>query len=366
MLSLGVIYVAGLLSVLSPCVLPMLPIIVSGLAGSTDGSRWTRLRATSWFALGFGAVFIAIGLGMPFIVMVAGPLRPGLLLGSAVIVVLYGLRMSGLLRRVPGVEWMNRSVGVASLPKPSSRRLQNLFFGVAFALSWTPCAGPVLGGVLTYTASDDALLVVSGWMLLIYAAGVATPLLLVALAAEHVVPAIRRMGPYLQRLELATGAGLVVAGLLVMTGETRLVTNALSPDAVTPLVTVGPDDLLQPSPVQRLVFFHSEHCPNCRAMSEMLPDLVRRCRSDLWQMVSVDVDQPRNAAVVEHFAVRAVPTVSLLDGQGRERAHLVGYQSPAELRELLEHKATVACSGADEGAPLDVPQGSACAVGEAC
>jgi len=120
---------------------------------------------------------------------------------------------------------------------------------------------------------------------------------------------------------------------------------------------------------QQLLFFHSEHCPTCRAMDASLLALERDCKSDRWTLTRIDVDQVENATVSERFNVRAVPTTSLIDVQGHEVLHLVGYRSPQTLREALEHEIRVACAESDARPPAaddGAAEGRVCEVGKPC
>jgi cytochrome c-type biogenesis protein len=179
------VFAAGVFTVLSPCVLPVAPILVSGLVTADHVSRWSRLRATLLFALGFAVVFVLLGLGVSALTNVAQPLRPVFLTVAAMTLALYGLKMTNVLNARRRLAWMDRSLGVLTV-RPSGN-LPAVAFGVMFGLTWTPCAGPVLGGVLTYVARREQGTGVGALMLLTYAAGVATPLLLIAVASEYVV-----------------------------------------------------------------------------------------------------------------------------------------------------------------------------------
>src|SRR5262249_20915821 len=124
--------------------------------------------------------------------------------------------MMGLLDTGGRFAWMERSAGARA---PSQSRIGSprpLILGVLFALTWTPCAGPVLGGVLTYVASQDSRPVSGALMLLVYAAGVATPFVLVAAASDYVTPVLRRLGAHLETVERAMGAVLVALGVFVV------------------------------------------------------------------------------------------------------------------------------------------------------
>ena len=351
-------YAAGLFTAFSPCILPLTPILVGGLAVGDDVSRWSRLRATLWFVLGFAAVFVLLGLGVLALANVVRPLRPLLLSAAAAILLLYGLKMMHV---VGGrhLAWMDRTLG-ARPPRPGRGHRHALALGVIFGLTWTPCAGPILGGVLTYVATQHGVAALGSLMLLAYAAGVATPLMLVAAVSEYVTVPLRRLGRHLRGIELASGAGVVALSVVVLL---QALPDAATPPLTTPATLDGHE-----AGVKQLLFFHSEHCPVCRAMEATLPAIVAACRSDRWTLERVDVDRAESAVAVDRLDVRAVPTVSLLDERGDEIAHLVGYQTPSRLRETLEHGVPIACARLDAPADADpnAGEGHVCDVGKAC
>lgn len=365
--SFAAVFAAGLLTALSPCVLPVAPILVAGLVGTDHATRWARLRATAWFSLGFAVVFVLLGLGVPMIATAVGPLRPVLLVLAAAALVLYGLKMMRVLRVSRRFSWMDRSVGMTSAQTQRTGGLQGLMLGAIFGLTWTPCAGPILGGVLTYVAAREAA-GPGALMLLIYAVGVATPLLMVAAASEYATPLLRALRTHVRKIEFASGLSLVTVGALIL-GQTAL--RAGGPQstgtAIPGIEQSGASVPLASGGVRQLVFFHSEHCPACRAMEAYLPALERDCGGDRWALVKIDVDRAENATAMERFSVRAVPTVSLLDARGEEVVHLVGYQSEARLRQAVEHGIEVACASVDSAPPW-VPgaREPTCTIGKAC
>ncbi|HWP67010.1 MAG TPA: cytochrome c biogenesis protein CcdA [Candidatus Limnocylindria bacterium] len=342
-LSLSAIFAAGVLTTLSPCVLPLAPVIVGGLVNTAEASKGARVRATFAFALGFGVVFVLLGLGVSVLVGLVRPLRPVLLALSAAALALFGLRMMHLLDGLPGFGWMQRSVGVSQPRGHLPGGLRALTFGAVFGLTWTPCAGPMLGGVLTYVAAGDAAPASGALMLASYALGVGTPLLLVAGAAEYVTPRLGRLAAHGPRFEFASGLALLSLSVALLV---QIPAGTWAPafgEARTRSSETGAASL-DDRGVQKLVFFHSEHCPACRAMEAYLPELERACASASWTLVRVDVEEPANAPLLDRLGVRAVPTTALLDEQGSEVERLVGYQVRARLEELLEHGTRLACA----------------------
>ena len=358
--SLFAIFGAGVLTVFSPCVLPVAPILVAGLVGGEDASRWSRLRAALWFGGGFALTFTSIGLGLTAVLGIT-PLRAVFLILAAILIGLYGVKMMGLVDTSRRLSWMDRSVS-APVRTPS-RAANPALLGALFAVTWTPCAGPVLAGVLTYVASRPASMIPGATMLLVYAAGVATPLLLVAAASEYVTPLLQRLGARLGMIERATGAVLVaLAAFLVIQIPSRAGT---APAGGAAAGVARPDGDATPG-VQRLLFFHSEHCPTCRAMEAVLPALERACASARWTLTRIDVDRSENADTVARYDVHAVPTTSLVDADGHEHLRLIGFQPEARLREAIEGQLRIACS--DDGSPPDVPvEGMpTCEIGNTC
>lgn len=214
-------FLAGIVSFLSPCVLPMVPGYVSYVAGQSledvldDRSARQRvsiLVPSLFFVTGFSAVFIALGAGAS---TVGGFLRGYLYEANYVaggIIVLFGLHMMGLLP----LNWMDRDVRFAK-PVRKKGPAGAFLLGTAFAFGWTPCIGPILGAILTISATTMG--VSDGVVLLsIYSMGLAIPFLLVAVFTDRFMAkakSIRRIG---RPLQVAAGGMLVLVGIAMATG----------------------------------------------------------------------------------------------------------------------------------------------------
>ena len=198
---------AGVISFLSPCVLPLVP----SYLGVIGGAKAPMLRAAA-FILGFGIVFIALGATASALGAVLAPHK--ILLGrlAGVLIVGFGLVMLGVLR-FPFLMRDTRELR-------SADRYGPVALGAAFAFGWSPCLGPVLGSILGLAASSASL--GSGVGLLgVYTLGLALPFLLAALLWERL--GLRRLNRYTPVFEKIGGAVLVVVGLLMASGEfTRL------------------------------------------------------------------------------------------------------------------------------------------------
>ncbi len=220
--------VAGVLSFSSPCCLPLMPgyvSYVSGVAGSTTGAVAVKTRvvgAALLFVLGFALVFTALGAGASALGLVLLRHRSGLTKIGGVLVIFMGLVTMGLLR-APFLMRERRFDLRRVAPGPTGA----FPLGMAFAIGWTPCIGPVLAGILAAAASTRAPLKGAA-LLFTYSMGLGIPFLLLALGltrAGRVAGWLRRHGRAIERLG---GALLITMGVLMITGAwLRLFTPVL-------------------------------------------------------------------------------------------------------------------------------------------
>lgn len=223
--SLAVAFAAGVLSFLSPCVLPLIPSYVGFLTGMTSEElqvrRGTALLHALWFVGGFSLIFIALGasasaLGVALLASQQWIARIG---GG--LVILFGLYLVGLLR--PAFLMRERRVQLARKPLGY---LGSSVAGVAFGAAWTPCIGPILGGILTLAATRAS--VAQGTALLgVYALGLAVPFLITAFALDRFLVWFQRFRPFLRWVELVAGMLLIVLGLLLVTDRFTLIAGWL-------------------------------------------------------------------------------------------------------------------------------------------
>ncbi|AWR87615.1 cytochrome c biogenesis protein transmembrane region [Meiothermus taiwanensis WR-220] len=199
-MSLVAAFLAGLLSFLSPCVLPLVPTYLLYLGGERGRPLFNAL----FFVGGFSLLFLLLGL--PFTLLGGFLSENRQLLGRAggAILVLLGLYMLGLKPKW-GVNW--RYQGDASRPWGA------FVLGAVLGLGWTPCIGPILGGILTLTAAGGGI-----GFLLAYILGLGVPFLLVALFTDRIRPVLRQAGRISRWVEAAAGVVLVAVGLLMFTG----------------------------------------------------------------------------------------------------------------------------------------------------
>lgn len=220
--SLVVAFGAGLLSFLSPCVLPLIPSYVSFITGleldDVGRAKHTALVHALLFVLGFTLVFLALGATATLIGQLLHRERQWVGRVGGVLVIVFGLYLLGVFHF--GVFARDTRVHIARKPMGY---LGTVLVGMAFAAGWSPCIGPILGGVLTYTASaadlDRGLL-----LLFSYALGLAVPFVLAALLIDRFVPLFQRYRRLMVGLTRVAGALLIVVGVLMISGSMTVLT----------------------------------------------------------------------------------------------------------------------------------------------
>jgi len=223
--SFALAFVAGLLSFLSPCVLPLIPSYVGFLTGLTleelEVRRGTALAHALWFVAGFSLIFIALGVTASALGVVL--LRSQVWIGriGGGVVILFGLYLLGVLRP----RSLTRERKVQLTRKPLGY-LGSAFVGVTFGAAWTPCIGPILGAILTLAAAQ-ASVAHGAALLTAYSAGLALPFVVTALALDRFLAWFQRFRPYLAWVERSAGVLLILLGLLLVTDRFTLLASWL-------------------------------------------------------------------------------------------------------------------------------------------
>lgn len=233
--SLATAFAAGVLSVLSPCVMPLMPAYLSLISGiSVDelrsagpggerapaGVRRRVLLGCAGFVAGFSTVFVLLGASATAVgrvlqtwqVEVLGVSITAVQVAGAVIA-LMGLHLAGVLP----IAWLYRDARLGRSLQPKSF-FGTYLVGAAFAFGWSPCVGPILGGILTLAGGRDT--VYEGMLLLaVYSAGLGLPFLLAGWSLEYFFTAFQRVRGHFRKVELVSGALLVAVGVLVATNR---------------------------------------------------------------------------------------------------------------------------------------------------
>jgi cytochrome c-type biogenesis protein len=228
-------FAAGLLSFLSPCVLPLVPSYLSFVTGlgmeeleSGDAElRRTTLIHSLLFVAGFSSIFLALGASASFLGQILREYQLWIARIGGVIVLFFGLHLLGL----TPLRWLQRERRMHLERKPVGY-VGSFVVGVTFGAGWTPCIGPILGGILTFAATRQTL--GEGVQLLaFYSAGLAVPFILSAVGFTWFLATFKRLRRHIVWVERASGALLVLVGLLLLSGQFTMLASwaaNLTPD----------------------------------------------------------------------------------------------------------------------------------------
>jgi len=226
-------FAAGFLSFVSPCVLPLIPGYISFVSGVSleemrgdSAARATRSQVfltSVAFVLGFSIVFVALGATATAIGKLLLAQLPLLSKVAGIILIIFGLHTMGVFR----LAFLETEKRMHTQRKPAGP-LGAMLVGVAFAFGWTPCIGPILGGILAIAGSKNSIS--EGVTLLaVYSLGLGIPFLLTSLAIDQFFSATKRIRRYYHAIELTSGVLLVAIGLLIFTGQLTLIARYLQP-----------------------------------------------------------------------------------------------------------------------------------------
>ncbi|BCP53611.1 cytochrome C biogenesis protein CcdA [Kaistia sp. 32K] len=214
--------IAGLLSFVSPCVLPLVPPYLCYVTGlsldevTTQADKRIRgivLRSSFAFVLGFTTVFVLLGATASVLGRIVARQQEILSIVAGLVIIVMGLHFLGVFRigflqREARVQVANQPAGLAGA----------YILGLAFAFGWTPCIGPVLASILWVAGSSDTVGRGAG-LLAIYSLGLGIPFMIAAGFAERFIGGLRRFRRYMPMVEKAMGVFLIVTGILFLTGQ---------------------------------------------------------------------------------------------------------------------------------------------------
>jgi cytochrome c-type biogenesis protein len=228
----GGVFLAGVVSFLSPCVLPLVPPYLAYLGGTSlervhagealdQGASRRVLIAAVFFVLGFTTVFVTLGAAASVLGQMLLTYKDVLSQAAGVVIILFGLHFLGLLR-----------IPFLYVEKRYHADMQGVSYagayviGLAFAFGWTPCVGPILATVLA-VASQENSLYRGVWLLLMYSLGLGVPFLLAAVGIRHFMGFLAKFRRHLGMMEKVMGGMLVLTGILFLTGSINTFGNWL-------------------------------------------------------------------------------------------------------------------------------------------
>jgi cytochrome c-type biogenesis protein len=229
-ITIGLAFLAGLASFLSPCVFSLVPAYISYLGGQAvrragagglveeRSNRWTTFAHGVAFVLGFSLVFVILGVAVSAAGGILYDVRYYLAKIGGVVVIILGLHMIGVLR-IPFLEY---DVRVHDAPTNRWGYLSSALLGVFFSAGWSPCVGPVLGTILTLAINGGSV-ALGAKLLSAYSAGLAVPFLAAALGIGWVTTVLRKYSKVMHYVEIAMGVVLVIVGVMLFAGIFELI-----------------------------------------------------------------------------------------------------------------------------------------------
>jgi len=223
-------FLAGLVSFLSPCVLPLVPGYVSLISGagveelkSPQSQLLRRVMINSiGFILGFSIVFVTLGAISTGLGQLAAEYKHTLSVVAGVVVIIFGLHLTGIFQ----IKWLLQDARLHNV-KGNGTPIGAFVIGFAFAFGWTPCLGPILSAILLIASQEDK--VVRGIVLLaVYSLGLAVPFLMTSLLMERFLKFYSRFRSHMHVLEVVSGGLMIALGILLVIGRFTLISSWLS------------------------------------------------------------------------------------------------------------------------------------------
>jgi cytochrome c-type biogenesis protein len=217
-ISLVVAFTGGLLSFLSPCVLPMVPVYLASLYGpeifDVKGIRIPVFLHSLSFVVGFSVIFVSLG---AIVGLTGYAVNPDYWLLSKIagsLLIVFGLFILVALK----VPWLNYEKRLAPSLGGTTGYVRSFLIGAVFSLSWTACVGPILAGILTI-ASVRATAWEGAYLLAVYSLGLGLPFLIIGVAFDSLVPLLKRIYRYTRIIYIVSGLLLIAVGVLILTNK---------------------------------------------------------------------------------------------------------------------------------------------------
>ncbi|MHA0857739.1 cytochrome c biogenesis CcdA family protein [Paenibacillus sp. CMAA1364] len=227
---IGSVFIAGILSFFSPCILPLLPVYLSFLGGS-DIENKTKTKTigkliihphlignTIFFILGISTVFVLLGFGAGALGNVIN--NSWFIIVCGAVVVLFGIYQTGIIK----LFFMERERKMELDLQGKKGWIGAYLLGFTFSFGWTPCIGPVLAAVLSISASEGSSMF-GGWLMLVYTLGLAIPFLVLSLFTDVLLQRMKKIYKYMGTLKVISGIILILMGLLLMSNKLNMITT---------------------------------------------------------------------------------------------------------------------------------------------
>lgn len=223
---LSISFLAGVLTFISPCILPLIPAYMSYISGASlesiksgEANRFSVIYKSILFIIGFGATFILLGVPLAKLIYAAGDWLNRV---SGIAIIIFGMHFLGLFK----IGFLYKTKKLDFQVKKNSNKflsfLAPVVLGVSFALGWTPCVGPILSSILFLSGTDEAQAL---GLLSAYTLGLGIPFLIVAILLNKALGILNIIKKHTRTIEIISGSLLILIGLIILSGKMRDISN---------------------------------------------------------------------------------------------------------------------------------------------
>lgn len=315
------IYFAGILSFLSPCILPIIPVYFAILSG-----KGKLLSKALLFCLGFSLIFALMGGGAGALGSFIQINKVSVNLIAGVILTLIGLKFLNVIQ----IPLLDKSYSIDSNKFKTKFELLNAFIiGVLFAVTWSPCIGAVLGGVLTYVSVEGHGVVAGAVKLFIYGIGISTPLIICVFFYQ-------RLNNFYKNSPYFFDMVKKLLGLIILLFAINLFSNVvmLSKTAHSSLNAV--DKIMIPNKLPLFISFISASCEDCVTMKPIIENFKKACGGKILEFRTVDLDEHQFEYLAYQQGIFGTPTYLILDSNGKEAQRLFGPQNSDKINKTIK------------------------------
>lgn len=348
------IYFAGFLSFFAPCVLPLIPIYLSSLLGQninaelSAGDKRDLLIRGTLFSAGFIIIFAILGVGAGSLGSFFKHNKVIIQLISAMIILLFALKFLNLIQ-IPLLD----KVAYIDNSRFKTRfgTINALIMGILFASGWSPCIGPVLGSILTYTASKASDPLHGSILLTIFGIGFATPMIITSVFAGKALSFFKKNREFIKAFEKIIGIILIFISVSMILE----VADYSMPGKLT-------TDVIKPKELPVMLELYDKDCSICQAMVPVVEQLKKDCHLKFVDVRQIDISEPQYRYLTTELNIVGVPTFVFINMEGKETSRLIGYQTVESLKQSVAMIINKSCPDAkalqasdkDKNSPLCV------------
>lgn len=322
------IYLAGILSFLSPCILPIIPVYFSILSGTGK-----LIYKALLFCLGFSLIFALMGGGASALGSFVQANKASINIVAGVILTLIGLKFLNFIQ----IPLLDKSYSINTNKFKTRFELLNAFIiGVLFAVTWSPCIGAVLGGILTYVSAVGSSVSSGAVKLFIYGVGISTPLIISVFFYQRLNKFYKNSPYFFDMVQK-------LIGFVILLFAINLFSNVvmLSKNANTNLSAV--DKVMIPSKLPLFISFVSASCEDCETMKPVIEKLEKACGNKIIEFRTVDLDDHQFEYLAYQQGIFGTPTYLILDNNGKEKQRLFGIQRLEDIDNKIKLEAGYGC-----------------------